>query len=123
MKIETLAVVWVALGLLLMPSPVIAHHGSSGYDATKMTIVKATITEFVWANPHCRVKFDTTDDQGNVTHWAIEAANVNSLTERGWNRKSLKPGDVVTIHFNAARNGSTSGILRRVVFLNGQEIS
>lgn len=122
MKIKALAVIAAAVGLLVMSSPAIAHHGTSGYDNSKMTIVKATITGFVWANPHCRVRFDTTDDTGNVTHWTIEAANIVALTERGWNRKSLKPGDVVTIHFNAAINGSTSGILRKVVLPNGDEI-
>src|SRR5436190_23787962 len=59
----------LVMAFLSVASPGFAHHGASGYDSTKMTILKATITEFVWMNPHSQVKFDTTDDKGVVTHW------------------------------------------------------
>ncbi len=77
-----LAVVALALGLPVMSNVLNAHHGASGYDNAKMTIVKATITEFVWMNPHSQVKFDTVDDKGAVTHWNIEAPPPTMLTTR-----------------------------------------
>lgn len=117
-KLLTLLVVSV----LSMSSAVFAHHGAAGYDNTKMTILKATITDFIWLNPHCEIRFDATDDKGVVQHWAIEAPPPTMLVERGWNRKSLKAGDVVTMHFNAAKNGSTSGIMRKAVLANGEDL-
>jgi hypothetical protein len=44
------------------------------------------------------------------------------LVERGWNRKSLKPGDVVMMSLNAAKNGSHSGIMRKAVLANGEDL-
>ena len=122
MRLKMLAVTMAAAGLLLAPSRVAAHHGASGYDSTKMTILKATITEFVWMNPHSQVKFDTVDDKGAVTHWNIEAPPPTMLTERGWNKASLKPGWVVMVHFNAARNGTPAGIMRKAVLPNGEDL-
>jgi hypothetical protein len=117
---SALAAVAVALGLAATPAA--AHHGASGYDNSKMTVVKATITEFVWMNPHSQVKFDTVDDKGTVTHWNIEAPPPTMLTERGWNRSSLKAGMVVTMHFNAAKSGAPVGIMRRAVMPNGEDL-
>ena len=120
MKNTRLALV-VALVIFAVSAPLLAHHGAAGYDNEKMTILKATITDFIWMNPHCEVRFDAVDDKGTVQHWAIEAPPPTMLVERGWNRKSLKAGDAVTMHFNAAKNGSTSGIMRKAVMANGQD--
>lgn len=112
----------LALGIAAMSSSLVAHHGASGYDNTKMTILQATVTEFVWMNPHSQVKFDTVDDKGVVTHWNIEAPPPTMLTERGWNKASLKPGWVVMMHFNAAMNGTPVGIMRKAVLPNGEDL-
>jgi hypothetical protein len=107
---------------LAISSPVVAHHGAAGYDNSKLTLLKATITGFSWTNPHCEIDFDTTDDKGTPQHWTIEAPPPTMLVERGWNRKSLKPGDVVMMSLNAAKNGSHSGIMRKAVLANGEDL-
>ena len=44
--------------LFSMISPVMAHHGTAGYDMSNMTtFAKATITEIEWTNPHCQIRF------------------------------------------------------------------
>jgi hypothetical protein len=106
----------------LMASPLRAHHGSAGYDMANMTIRKATVTGFEWANPHCQIFFDVTDDKGNVVHWTVEAPPPTMLIERGWTRKSLKAGDVVTIHFHASKNGAPVGIIQKVYLADGTAI-
>ena len=106
-------------GFALLASPVLAHHGSAGYDMGKMTVLKATVTGFDWTNPHSRIDFDVTDDKGNVVHWIVEAPPPTILVERGWTRKSLKPGDVVTAYFHASKNGAPVGILQKVYFADG----
>jgi len=107
---------------LAVSSPVVAHHGAAGYDNSKLTVLKATIKGFFWTNPHCEIDFDATDDKGTPQHWTIEAPPPTMLVERGWNRKSLKPGDVVTMSLNAAKNGSHSGIMRKAVLANGEDL-
>jgi hypothetical protein len=85
-------------------------------------VLKGTITDWVWRNPHSEVKFDVTDDKGDVRHWSVEAPPPTMLTERGWTRASLKTGETLTFHINAAMNGAPVGILRKVVLANGQDL-
>jgi hypothetical protein len=113
-----------ALGILffLVRMPVFAHHGAGSlFQMDKVTTVKATITQFVWANPHCEVSFDGVDG-GKARHWTIEANPPNVLLVHGWTRKSLKPGDVVTISFHPGQNGGAWGKLVKVVLPDGKEL-
>jgi hypothetical protein len=111
-----------AFALFLLAGPVFAHHGAAGYDNSKTVVLKATITDFTWTNPHCEIDFDAPDDKGVIQHWAIEAPPPTMLIERGWSRKSLKRGDVVTMSLYAARNGAHSGIMRKAVLANGEDL-
>ncbi len=112
----------LVLILVMVSSPMLAHHAAAQYDRSKLTVLKATITNFVWANPHCQVSFDTTDEKGEVRHWNIEAPSPWNVAERGWTSKSLKSGDVVTMHFYAAKNGASAGWMVKAVFPNGKEL-
>lgn len=105
---------------ILMPSLVLAHHGASAYDHTKVTEYKATITDFQFVNPHVQIYFDTKDDKGNVTHWGCESVNPGMLERIGWTRHVLKPGDQVTIYANPNKTGANVVLLQKVVLANGQ---
>ena len=117
---------WLAAGLfavalLFAAGAAMAHHGTAGYDETNMTTFgKVTITQIEWANPHCQIHFDATNDKGVVEHWNVEAPPPSMLAPRQWTRKSLQAGDVVKIEFHAAKNGSPFGIIQRVTFPDGR---
>src|SRR5260370_41410405 len=49
-----------------------AHHGSAAYATSVVAMKDATVTRFIWNNPHCVVMFDVKDEKGNVAHWAAE---------------------------------------------------
>jgi hypothetical protein len=110
----------IFLGLLSVSIPVFAHHGAAAYDSTKKTTVKATVTEWFWANPHCFLRFDAKDDKGNVVHWAAEASNPSDMVNLGWSKQSFKPGDEVTVTFTPVRNGQPIGRVEQVVLASGQ---
>jgi Family of unknown function (DUF6152) len=122
MRNKAVVLAVLSAALLSVSGSALAHHGAAGYDNSKLTVLKATITSFLWTNPHCEVQFDAPDDQGVVQHWNIEAPPPTMLVERGWNKKSLQPGDMVTMSFNAAKNGSHSGIMRKAVMANGDDL-
>lgn len=114
------------IGVLLLFSvlgfgrPAAAHHGNAGYDMQNMTVIKSVkITNVEWANPHCEIDFDATDDKGAVTHWIVEAPPPSELAPRKWMRKSLNAGDEVTVYFHASKNGAPYGIMQKVIFPNG----
>ena len=118
-----LYVIMTMIGSLLLVSlPALAHHGTNLYDMTKTTTLKGTITKFEWGNPHNQIYFDVTDDKGVVSHWNAETEPPAVMSESGWTRKALSPGDQVTVYLNAAKNGATVGILQKIVLADGKEL-
>lgn len=108
-----------ALGLLMASASVLAHHGAASFDTTKQLVLKGTVTEWIWANPHCFLKFDAMDETGTVRNWAVEVSNPTDMTKRGWARTSFKAGDAVTVTVQPVKNGAPVGRLRNVVLPNG----
>ena len=122
MKSKSFICLAVLGALLAVGGPMFAHHGSTAYETKVSEIKDATITKFLWANPHCIVMFDAKDDKGTVQHWAAETGSANSVTGIGWNRNSLQPGDVVRVYIWAAKSGSPVGRLNRIVLANGSTL-
>lgn len=123
-KVARLAMALALLGVSFIPLS--AHHGNAAYESAKEVTITGTVTEWLWANPHCFLKVDVKDAAGNVQHWVIEALNPPDMVRRGWARNSFKPGDEVTATMWQARNGSPIGRFRgekSVVLANGQSFS
>jgi Family of unknown function (DUF6152) len=113
----------MAAGLLVTSGPVFAHHGVANlYDMSKVTILKGTITKFVWSNPHNQIFFDVTDEKGTVVPWVVATEPPQVMLERGWTRKSLKPGDQVTVYVFPAKNGAPVGNVQKIVLPDGKEM-
>lgn len=123
MKSRLLMLLALVAGSMLTSKPLSAHHGAAGYDMENLTIKKVTITDFEWTNPHCQISFDSPGNGGDVDHWVIEAPPPPILVDRGWTRKSLKPGDSVIMQFHAAKNGAKAGIMLKAIFPDGHVIS
>lgn len=104
-------------------APLFAHHGNAAFDATKTLTIKGTVTDWVWANPHCWLKFDAKDENGNVVHWTAETSNPPDMVNRGWAKSSFKPGDEVTITLQPVKNSQPIGRVQQVVLANGQLLS
>ena len=86
-----------------------AHHGNAAYDATKQINLKGTVTQFIWANPHCVLLFDVTDEKGQVVHWMAESENPTTMANLGWLKASFKPGDSMTLRVITVKNGKPIG--------------
>lgn len=109
------------VGALLVSTSALAHHGAASlYDMKKETTLKATITEFVWTNPHVEIGIEPADGKG--TRWLIELGSPANVVNRGWTSKSLKPGDTVTITFHPGLRGVKTGVLVKVVMADGREL-
>jgi len=54
-------------------------------------------------NPHAFLFIDVADSAGSVMNWAVEFGEPLVLERQGWNRNSLKAGDVVSIDGHPAR--------------------
>ncbi len=107
---------------LAISGPAFAHHSMSMYDRGHDTTLKATITQFEWANPHSMITFTATDEHGNLEKWVAEGPGPNRLANHGWTKDSLKPGEQVTIVGNRNKDGSPTMRFEKVILPDGQEL-
>ncbi len=112
----------VALGLLIVSVPLLAHHGAAQFDVGKRVTAKGTVTEWFWANPHCFLRFDVTGDDGQVVHWVVEAQSGPNIVPQGFSKQTFKVGDEVTVTLEPVKNGRPLGRLLKVVLPNGRTL-
>jgi hypothetical protein len=113
----------VVAGWMLTAIPAAAHHGAATFDTGKKVTMQATVTEWIWANPHCFLKFDVADEAGMVRHWIAETSNPPDMINRGWARNSFKPGEKVTVEIEPVKNGSPVGRVLQVTLASGKILS
>ena len=126
MKIKASFAFVLVFGALVLSAPLLAHHGSAGYEAgpDKMIQSKATVTDYVYGFPHTLVYMDTKEENGTVKKWVLEAPPPSLILQGGpWTGHTLKAGDVVTVYFHPCKNNKGCGILRKVTLPNGQTIA
>ena len=74
MKNRLLAALVLAVGVLTLCGPVLAHHGNAAYEDKVTEFKQATVTRFLWGNPHVLINFDAKDAKGTVVHMVVETA-------------------------------------------------
>jgi len=114
-----LSILFLLVGVFTVSAPVFAHHGNASYDYEKTITLKGTVTQWLWANPHCLLKFDVKDDKGEVQHWVTEASGPVDMLRIGWSSTALKTGDEITIDLMPSKNGTPVGRIRQVTLSDG----
>jgi hypothetical protein len=109
-------------GVLAVCVPMFAHHGNAAYNMTEVMLKDATVTEFAWANPHTIITFDAKDAKGTIAHWAGELGSPSALGLKGWNKVSVKAGDVITVYIHQSTTGNPVGRITRIVLANGSTL-
>lgn len=108
--------------LVTICGSICAHHGSAMYLKKAIVLKDVTVTKFMWQNPHTLVLFDAKDEKGNIVHWAGEAGSAGSIRLLGWNKYSLKPGDVITVYIWPSKFESAAGRLEKIVRDDGRTL-
>lgn len=125
---QRLGSITVGLTLLCLCTSASAHHGNSAYDEQARVTIKGTVTEFVWTNPHSQIYLDVKDKNGNTVHWGVETNSPAILGRAGWTKRSVKPGDEITIILCPARNGAPVAYIgtgdpgTKIIFADGREL-
>src|SRR5258708_7604379 len=108
---------------LFISSPILAHHGETNYDTDKLVSVKATVTNFQFINPHVQIFLDVKNDKGETEKWICEARSPAMLVRNGgWDKATLKPGDVITATGFRTKNGTNILRLKKIVLADGTEL-
>ena len=109
--------------VLLLATPLSAHHNpASHYLIKDMVTVTGGVTEFRLINPHARIYFDVTTEEGEVQNWFAEGNAAGVLKRRGWSNDLLKPGTVITISGYPARDGGHKLDWKLIVLEDGTEL-
>ena len=124
MSSKLITVCFLSAVILMVCSPVLAHHGSGvSYDLSKVVTMEGTVTEFQWRNPHVYVMYDVKDAQGNVVNWGAEThAPVVCENQDHWTKSTLKPGDKITIGVFPSKLGSPRGLLAKIVMTDSGKV-
>jgi len=104
-------------------TPLLAHHGEANYDTEKTVSVKGTVTEFEFVNPHVQISLDAKNDKGEIEKWVGEARSPAMLSRYGgWDRNTIKVGDVITFYGHRTKNGTFFMRLEKIVMSDGKEL-
>jgi hypothetical protein len=109
--------------VIIISAPVLAHHGEANYDTEKIVSVKGVVTDFEFVNPHVQISLDVKNDKGEIEKWVGEARSPAMLARYGgWDRNTLKTGDVITFYGHRTKNGTNFMRLDKIVMSDGKEL-
>ncbi|RYG85267.1 hypothetical protein EON77_05855 [bacterium] len=91
----------------------LAHHSTAMFDFSKTVEYEATVKEFQWTNPHT---FATVTVPGGnkkfvAGDYGLEGMSPNYLARNGWSKRTLKPGDKVTVQVHPLKDGRKGGFM------------
>lgn len=125
MNVRSIAAATAGAGLLAVTSvvPVGAHHSfAAEYDSSKKITVTGEVVRLEWTNPHARVVVDGKDENGVKKEWDFELGPSTTLMRRGWNRNSLKPGNVITVEGFRSKDEPSTANARTVKLADGRQV-
>ena len=112
---------FVILTLVSAVMPLSAHH-SWPISRDRLVTVKGTVIEFKWANPHPMMTLEVQANDGRTEQWLIGGPAINRMEANGWNKTTVKPGDVITGIGYQFADGQKIVRLERVVLADGKEL-
>jgi len=104
-----------------LPVGVRAHHSGSEYDRAPIEI-EGRLLEVAWQNPHVHFTVRTTDADGKVTTWDIEANSLSIMRRTDATSENLKVGDTIKIAGAPSSRASNRLWAMNILAANGREI-
>ena len=112
----------VAATLVIASQPVFGHHGGAAFDQSKTVTFTGTVTEMTFANPHVLVYWDVKDGEGPATNWSGWLTAPNKLARAGWTKRTLNPGDKITVTGTPHKSGLHVLQIRKLTGPDGKDL-
>lgn len=113
-------VVGLAIAVSLWLSPVLlAHHSSSSFDTGKKLVLKGTVKQWVYSNPHCFLMIEVKGESGDLVQWVAETQAPSVIFPAGYRRDTFKPGEQVTVTIEPFKDGRPFGRILQTVLPDG----
>ncbi len=107
-------------GALAGASPALAHHSTAMFDMDKKVDLAGTVKEFQWTQPHTWIVFEVPNASGGADEYGIEGMSPSYLSRNGWSKRTLNPGDKVTLTIHPLKDGRKGGFDASVTWPNGK---
>jgi hypothetical protein len=106
---------FLVAGVILAGSALQAHHAVAGvYDLNTEVVLQGRLKKLNFTNPHASIELTVPNEDGTFTDWVLTTASVQNLTRQGFNKTSIKPGDILKATILPAKNGNPAGFIRRL---------
>jgi hypothetical protein len=100
-----------------------AHHSfAAEFDFQKPVTLKGAVVQWEMINPHGWITIDVRAEDGKTARWMVETSNPNGLMRLGWTKRSLKPGDEITVEGYKAKDGSNTANAATVTLADGRKV-
>ncbi len=110
------------LGVALYSAAALAHHSGAMFDLSKKVVIRGTVVDFNWTNPHSNFQVSVLNRDGTRSVWGVEMNSPNNLIRVGWTRTTIKPGDKVTVTVRPLRDGAPGGQYVSIVLPGGKHL-
>src|SRR5215813_8836315 len=117
-----LFVVLVAAVGIFVTVPLSAHHGAAAYDVGKKVVLKGTVKEWIYSNPHCLLTLEVTGEDGQMVRWIVEGQAPNVVFPAGYRKDTFMFGDQVTVTVEPVKNGRPMGRILAAVTADGKTL-
>ncbi len=109
------------IGILIAAGTLSAHHRWPVNRSEDVT-VQGTVTAYTWSNPHVMIVLDVRANDGSVEKWEVGGPSITRMAANGWDRNTLKAGDVITATGYRFSDGSRILRLDKIVTSDGKEL-
>ena len=100
-------------------SPAGAHHSLAPYVRTTAEVAIGRVKEFAWTNPHTRLVILVRSATGADEEWSFEGVSTSRLTDAGFKKDSIVPGNPISVVYNPRRDRMPGGIFFAVTLADG----
>lgn len=100
-----------------------AHHSIVEFDYTRAFAVTGKVKELQWTNPHSWVQVLVENKAGEKVEFGFELGAPVFNIRMGWRKDSIVAGDIVTVVYCPARNGTPRGTLIHLYLPSGDMLS
>jgi hypothetical protein len=88
-------------------APALAHHSfSAEFDGSKTIVVKGTLAQIEWTNPHVQIYLDAKGPSGKIERYTFSSGPPNMLHRAGIRKSDFQIGETVTITAAPAKDGA-----------------
>jgi Family of unknown function (DUF6152) len=117
-----LFVAWVTVVGVFATAPLSAHHGAAAFDVGKKVVLKGTVKEWIYSNPHCLLTLEVTGEDGQVVRWIVEGQAPNVVYPAGYRKDTFTFGDQVSVTVEPVKNGRPLGRILAAVTADGKTL-